>query len=273
MTEGEKEDLEISLFLETVDRCYGYNFKNYARASLKRRLLQTKSSTNCQYISEMIPLVINERGFIEQFLKDMSVTVTEMYRDPNVFKYIRNMIIPMLKTYPFVKIWHAGCATGEEVYSMAILLKEEGFLDKVHIYASDYNEHSLKIAKEGIYPLSKIKMFTDNYIKSGGKASFSDYYRILYKSAKLTNEFDNNITFLNHNLITDHSIGEVHLIICRNVLIYFNQELQNHVLSLFHESLVHRGFLCIGTKENIKFSNVEKEFEVLSSPERVYQKI
>jgi chemotaxis protein methyltransferase CheR len=270
-SDEETEKLEIHLLLEAIYQKYGYDFREYARSSLMRRLEFIRQKSGCQYISEMIPKLLYDESFINQLLLDMSVTVTEMFRDPDFFNELRTKVIPMLKTYPFVKIWHAGCATGEEVYSMAILLKEEGFYDRVQIYATDMNQESLQIAEEGIYPIESMRKFTNNYNKSGGIGSFSDYYFAKYHMAKINDELKKNIVFVNHNLVTDHTFGEMHLIICRNVLIYFNRDLKNKVLSLFNQSLVHRGFLCLGSKESLEFTDISSDYEHISAKWRVFR--
>jgi chemotaxis protein methyltransferase CheR len=272
MMEKETEKIEITLLLEAIYQKYGYDFRNYARSSLMRRLDFIRNKSGYQYLSEMIPKLLYDKVFINQLLLDMSVTVTEMFRDPDFFNELRAKVIPLLKTYPFVKIWHAGCATGEEVYSMAILLKEEGFYDRVQIYATDMNQESLLIAEEGIYPIESIRKFTSNYNKSGGTGSFSDYYFAKYLMAKMNDELKRNIVFSNHNLVTDQKFGEMHLIICRNVLIYFNRDLQNKVLCLFDQSLIHRGLLCLGSKESLEFTDISDAYENVSAKWRVFRK-
>jgi chemotaxis protein methyltransferase CheR len=269
--EKETEKIEVTLLLEAIFQKYGYDFRNYARSSLMRRLEFIRNKSGYRYLSEMIPKLLYDEAFINQLLLDMSVTVTEMFRDPDFFNELRAKVIPLLKTYPFVKIWHAGCATGEEVYSMAILLKEEGFYDRVQIYATDMNQESLQIAEEGIYPIESIRKFTSNYNKSGGTGSFSDYYFAKYQMAKMNDELKRNIVFTNHNLVTDQTFGEMHLIICRNVLIYFNRDLQNRVLHLFDQSLVHRGFLCLGSKESLEFTEIVGDYENVSAKWRIFQ--
>ncbi len=272
MTEKELEELEIDLLLTAIERRYGYNFHNYARSSLKRRISHRVNNANLSRTTDMLPRIIYDEVFFDDFLRDMSITVTEMFRDPRFYVSVREQVIPLLKTYPFVKIWHAGCATGEEVYSMAILLQEEGYYDRCHIYATDYNKHSLAIAEEGIYPAERIKLFTENYIKAGGQSSFSDYYHAQYDAAKLDGSLKKNITFAHHNLVTDSVFGEMNLIICRNVMIYFNQTLQSQVLHLFLDSLSQHGVLCLGTKEAVDYTDVADQFDVISKTEKIYKK-
>jgi chemotaxis protein methyltransferase CheR len=269
MDKKETEDIEVRLFIDAIFKRYGYDFNEYAWPSLKRRVLQRLQDSGLGCIADMIPQVLHNEKFFELFLKDMSVTVTEMFRDPYVFKSIRENIIPKLKTYPHVNIWHAGCATGEEVYSIAILLHEEGFLDKCHIYATDFNNQSLSIAEKGIYEMSDFRSNTTNYIASGGKSSFSDYYAADYNSVKINDALKKNITFSHHNLIQDQVFAEVNIILCRNVMIYFKPELQNRCLDIFKQSLAPRGFLVLGDKESLRFSGVAEDFEDFDGKARI----
>ncbi len=271
-TPQEIENIEVGLLLDALLKRYGYDFRHYAKPSLKRRIRKTLEDTSCEHISELIPLLLYDSTLMEQLVYNISVTVTEMFRDPPFFKYLREHIVPYLKTYPFIKIWHAGCATGEEVYSMAILLKEEGLYDRCTILATDFNDMALKKAREGIYPAKDIKLFTANYANAGGKNSFSDYYHAKYDSALFKKSLRKNITFANHNLSTDGVFGEMHLVICRNVLIYFDKNLQDHVLKLFDKSLIHDGYLALGTKETIHFSDIEKNYEVMHNKVKIYRK-
>lgn len=273
MTTDHVEQLETEVLLETIFRRWGYDFRHYARSSLNRRLKHRLQMSKLEHLSDMIPRIIRDEEFFELLLKDLSVTVTEMFRDPSFYVSLRKEVIPILKTHPFIKIWHAGCATGEEVYSMAVLLKEEGLLHRTQIYATDYNNRSLEIAREGAYSLDHIQKFTANYSAAGGSACFSDYYTAKYNAAKLSETLKQNITFANHNLVTDQVFGEMHLIVCRNVLIYFDNTLQDQVLSLFNESLSYRGFLCLGTKETIDFTAVRDKFETVSRKSRIFRSI
>lgn len=272
METQEIENIEIQALLEAVFLRYGYDFRHYEYSSVKRRIIHRKNMLNLKNISELIPMILYDRKYFNQFLLDMSVTVTEMFRNPHFFRMIREKIIPKLKTYPFVNIWHAGCATGEEAYSMAIIFKEEGFYDKVQIYATDFNSNSLEIAKKGIYSLNDFQKNITNYNKTGGKSSLSDYYTAKYKSAKVHDSIKKNIIFSHHNLVTDSVFASMHLIICRNVLIYFNKELKNKVLSLFYESLNRSGFLCLGDSETIDFTDYSEKYETLFSNEKIYKK-
>jgi chemotaxis protein methyltransferase CheR len=266
-------ELEVDLFLDAIFRRWGYDFRSYARASLNRRVAQRLSITGLNQISDMIPLVLHDQSFFESFLTDMSVTVTEMFRDPWVFKKISETVIPKLRTYSRINIWHAGCATGAEVYSMAILLHEEGLLDRCQIYATDYNNKSLSLAKKGIFPLNLMKAYTKNYIEAGGKSSFSDYYRTGYDSACIVKALRDRITFANHNLMNDGVFAEMNLVMCRNVMIYFDRTLQNQSLKLFSNSLVPRGFLVLGTQESLSYSDCNHEYESFESKERIYRRL
>lgn len=267
------EDIEIQLLLEAIYLKYGYDFRNYAKASVKRRIQQRLTLSRLADISAMQHKILYDKPFFETLLLDLSINVTEMYRDPSFYQILREKVIPILKTYPFIKIWHAGCSTGEEVYSMAIFLKEEGLLDKSLIYATDINEVVLKKAKEGIYPIDRIKEYTINYQKAGGRESFANYYTAKYDAVIMNKSLKKNMVFSQHNLATDSEFGEMHLIMCRNVLIYFDDELENRVFSLFHESLVRQGFLCLGSKESLSFSKYAKHFKEFVPREKIYRKI
>ncbi|NQV01052.1 MAG: protein-glutamate O-methyltransferase CheR [Bacteroidia bacterium] len=251
---------------------YGYDFRNYSLAHIKRRILNRFQISGLNSITEMAHKAIYDSVFVDQILMDLSITVTEMFRDPNFYKVLRQSVLPVLRTYPHVKIWHAGCASGEEVYSMAIMLKEEGLLHKTQIYATDFNPLIIRHAKKAEYPVSRIKEFTVSYQKAGGKRSFSDYYTADDESAKLNETLKKNIVFANHNLVTDGVFAEMNLIVCRNVLIYFDRQLQDRVISLFMESLPGGGFLCLGSKENLQFSNHFQAFEPVVDQERIYIK-
>jgi len=273
MTPQEIEKLEIELLLEAILRRHGYDFRHYAHASLKRRMKHLMANHGLTHISEILPRALHDEAFFDAFLKDMSIVVTEMFRDPKVFLTLRQKVVPLLKTYPIFKVWHAGCATGEEVYTLAILLTEEDLYDRAQIYATDYNVHSLEIAGKGIYPVDKIKQYTENHHKAGGKVPFSDYYYAQYGSAKMQESLKAKIIFSHHNLVSDSVFGEMNLIMCRNVLIYFDRELQNRVLNLFYQSLEPLGILCLGTKETLAFSDVADKFEIVAKDEKIYRKI
>lgn len=266
------ERLELDLLLEAIKTHYGYDFRDYARASVVRRVKKYMEQADICHISGLIPLFLHDGGAFYRFVKSLSVVVTEMFRDPDVFHALREEVIPVLRTYPFIKIWHAGCASGQEVYSMAILLQEEGLLDRCQIYATDFNDDALKLAKKGIYPAEDIELYEKNYSLSGGRCQLSDYWVSLYDAIKVNSRLAERITFANHNLVTDGVFGEMNLVMCRNVLIYFNEQLQNRALSLINESLCPRGFLCIGRRENLKFSIIRDHLEDVSNTLRIYRK-
>ncbi len=267
-----KQDLEISLLLEAIQQVYGYDFRGYNQAHVRRRILHRVQNLGLKSISELQHKLLHEDHFIEIVLRDLSINVTEMFRDPGFYRSLRTEVIPVLKTYPYIKVWHAGCSTGEEVYSFAILLQEEGLLDRAQVYATDFNPLVLETARKGIYPVSKIREYTQNYQASGGAFSFSDFYIARYDSVIMDQHLRKNIVFAEHNLVTDHVFAEVQIIICRNVLIYFNKELQNRVLRLFTESLVKGGYLGLGSKENIMFTAVADDFSVVNASEKIYKK-
>ena len=266
------EEIEIKLLLEGIFLKYGYDFRNYTKDSINRRIKQRLMLNNIPNISLMQYEILNNLKFFETLLQDFSIQVTEMFRDPSFYKAMREQVVPVLKTYPHIKIWHAGCATGEEVYSMAILLKEEGLLEKTQIYATDINEIVLQKAKEGIYNVDRIKEFTSNYQQSGGLESFANYYTAKYNAVIMNKSLKNKIVFAQHNLATDYEFGEMNLIMCRNVLIYFDNDLKNRVFKIFNNSLIRRGFLCLGSKENIAFSKYAIEFNKFDKQEKIYQK-
>ena len=270
---NENEKIEFDLILEAIYQKYGYDFRNYAKASLRRRLRYRLSQSNLETISEMQHKLLNDKEFFDTLLLDLTINVTEMFRDPSFFKALREIVISELKKQPFIKVWHAGCSSGEEIYSTAILLKENGMYESSLIYATDTNEMVLDKAKSGIFPIEKMKDFTVNYRKAGGIASFADYYTARYDNAIMDNSLKKNIVFSNHNLVTASVFGEMDLIMCRNVLIYFNRELQDRVFRLFMDSLRPGGFLCLGSKETVRFSSLSGNFENVIEKERVYRRI
>lgn len=272
MEHVESEDIELQLLLEAIYLKYGYDFRDYARASVKRRISHRLNMAELSNLSEMQHRVLYDVEFFERLLLDLSINVTEMFRDPLFYQAIRREVIPILKTYPFIKIWHAGCSTGQEAYSMAILLKEEGLYKRSQIYATDFNDVVLQKAKEGIYAVEHVKDYTLNYQRAGGKASFVEYYTAHHDSIIMNRSLKKNIVFANHNLETDGVFGEMNVIMCRNVLIYFNRELQNRVLKLFSHSLCRHGILCLGSKESLRFSTQSEDFEDLVSTEKIYRR-
>lgn len=272
VSEITNEQLEIQLLLEAIYRKYGYDFREYSLAHTRRRLEYRRAIEGMKNYCEMQHKVIHEASFFEQLLLDLSINVTEMFRDPWFYKKIRELVIPHLQTYPFVKIWHAGCSAGQEVYSMGILLEEESMKERAQIYATDFNEAILEKAKKGIYPMDLVRQYTANYQAANGTASFSDYYTADYDHVIMKNSLKDKMLFTPHNLATDGVFGEMHVIFCRNVLIYFNRELQNRVFNLFYDSLIPGGFLCLGSKESLRFSDVADKFELVSEREKIYRK-
>ncbi len=268
----ENINIEIKLLIEAIYMKYGYDFRDYSPAHVRRRILHRFEQSGLPNISALQHKLLYDDNFVQQILQDLSINVTQMFRDPSFYKALRTDIIPLLKTYPFIKAWHAGCSTGEEVYSMAILLKEENLLQRTQLYATDFNRKVVNIAREGIYPVAQIKEYTQNYQQSGGINSFSDYYSAGYNSVILDPSLRKNIVFADHNLVTDSVFAEVNIIICRNVLIYFNRELQNRVLELFYESLVPGGILCLGSRESIKFTAFADHFDEVNRSEKIYVK-
>ncbi|WP_460204975.1 CheR family methyltransferase [Scytonema sp. NUACC21] len=273
MIKEQLEDIEIQLLLEAIYRYYGFDFRNYALASIKRRIWSTVEAEGLTSISGLQEKVLHEPECMERFLFNLSVNVTSMFRDPTFFLAIRQKVVPLLRTYPFIRIWHAGCSTGEEVYSMAILLHEEGLYHRCRLYATDINEMVLKKAKSGIFPIELMQDYTQNYLQAGGKKSFSEYYTAAYDCAIFSSHLKENMIFSQHNLATDNSFNEFHVILCRNVLIYFNQSLQKRVHNLFYESLNRHGILGLGRQESLKFTPYENHYEVLETAEKLYRRI
>ena len=267
------EALELQLLLEGVFCYYGFDFRNYAPASLKRRIWNTIRSEQLTTVSGLQEKVLHDPACLERFLLGLSVNVTAMFRDPSFYLAFRSKVVPLLRTYPFIRIWHAGCSTGEEVYSMAILLQEEGLYHRCRIYATDMNEVVLRKAKAGIFPLGLMQEYTQNYLKAGGKQSFSEYYTAAYDSAIFRSSLKENIVFSQHNLATDGSFNEFNVILCRNVLIYFNKLLQERVHKLLYESLCMFGVLGIGHQESLRFTLYEKDYEDLEGHEKLYRRI
>jgi chemotaxis protein methyltransferase CheR len=265
------EDIEIELFVRAMQRAHGYDFSEYAPASLKRRVQQLVRTHDAGTISELNRRLLHEDGFVTRVIEGLSVPVSEMFRDPPVFRALRDKVLPVLASYPEINIWQAGCAHGQEVYSLAILLEEAGLYDRTRIYATDFNDAALQAAAEGIYATRDARDWSRNYIEAGGLKSFSDYYSARYDFIKLDQRLRRNVTFFNHNLVTDEVFCEAHLILCRNVLIYFNNALQDRTLALFRDSLVRGGFLCLGTRENIDFSPAASSFVDIDAGLRIYQ--
>ena len=268
----ELERIEIELLLEGIFRHYGFDFRSYAYASIRRRLWKRIEAEGLGTVSALQARVLHEPELMERLLLDLSINVTAMFRDPTFYRAFREHVIPILRTYPFIRIWHAGCATGEEVYSMAILLKEEGLYERCRIYATDINEVVLQKAKEGIFPLDRMQEYTENYIAAGGQRAFSDYYLAKYDGALFDDALKRNVIFSLHNLVTDRSFAEFNVILCRNVLIYFDKDLQARVHRLFYDSLAMFGILGVGSKESLRFSPHEDAYDQINGPEKIYRK-
>jgi len=270
---NELQEVEINVLLEGLYQMYGYDFRGYVRASLRRRILNRMKAERLPTITALLEKVLHEKGYLERLLNDLSIRMTEMYRDPSFFAAFRSQVVPILKDLPEIRIWHAGCATGEEVYSMAILMMEEGLAKKTKIYATDMNEKALYAAKEGAFPLKKMQQYTKNYLKAGGKKAFSEYYTTDHQYAYFNPSLEENLFFAQHNLVTDGSFNEFHVILCRNVMIYFDNELQQQVHHLIHSSLAEGGFVGFGSKESILFVPKSLKYEEFNSQEKIYRKL
>lgn len=266
-------DIELKLLLEGVYLKYQHDFRHYAVASLRRRMRQAMERFQCSTLSQLQDKVLHDPRVFSEMLGYFTVQVSEMFRDPSYFKTLREQVVPVLQTYPSIKIWVAGCSTGEEVWSMAILLHEEGLLDRTIIYATDINPQALRAAEAGIFGLDRIAQFSRNYLLAGGRKSLSDYYSAAYDSVIFRQGLKAQIVFADHSLATDSVFSEVHLVSCRNVMIYFDRELQNRAIKLFYDALVHKGFLGIGPKENIRFSPLSQMFSEIVAGERIYQRL
>jgi len=269
---ADADELEIREFVRTLRERYGYDFSQYAPASFRRRVRGLCARAQADSVAALSRRLLDEPGFLRQVLAGLSVPVSEMFRDPWVFEALRREVLPILASYPRVHIWQAGCAHGEEVYSLAILLEEEGLYDKAQIFATDLNDVALEEAAEGIYSAANAAQFSQNYLRAGGRRSLSHYFHARYERIKFDESLKRNITFASHNLGTDGVFAEVQLILCRNVLIYFNDALQDRVLRLFRDSLVHKGFLCLGSKETLAHSAVERDFEVFDGTAKLYRR-
>jgi chemotaxis protein methyltransferase CheR len=267
------EGIEIKLLTEGIYQHYGFDFRDYSLPSLKRRIWKRVYAEGLSTVSGLQEKVLHDAGCMERLLLDLSINTTAMFRDPTFYLAFRKKIVPVLRTYPFVRIWHAGCSTGEEVYSMAILLYEEGLYDRCRIYATDINEAVLQRAKEGIFPINTMRENTSNYISAGGSGTFSEYYVAKYDYAIFRPSLRENVVFAQHNLVTDASFNQFNVIFCRNVLIYFNNPLQERVQKLFLDSLETFGILGLGKKETIKYSSVTDNYEVIDQEERLYRRV
>lgn len=267
------EELEVALLLEAIYQLTSYDFREYNRSSITRRVHNRLALEHLPNISRLTEKVIYDEKIRKELLNDFSINVTEMFRDPSFFRALREDILPRFKKLDDIRIWHAGCATGEEVFSVAILLTELGLIDKATLYATDMNEDVLERAQVARFPIQKMQNYTKNYMLAGGSQAFSEYYYTDSHFAYIKPELLESISFAQHNLVTDQSFNEFHLIICRNVLIYFSPPLQNKVYKLFHDSLSRGGFLCLGAKESLRFSDIMPKFEETITNEKIYQKI
>jgi chemotaxis protein methyltransferase CheR len=266
------EDIEFRLLLEAVLRKYHYDFRGYSVASLRRRLRQARERLNCQTFSQLQSRVLHDPSVFPVLLSYLTVQVSELFRDPAYFRAIREQVVPYLKTYPSLKVWVAGCANGEEVYSLAILFREEGVEDRTMIYGTDINPEALRKAEAGVYDLDRVPLFTENHRKSGGKSSLSDYYTAAYGAAVFDKSLRKRAVFSDHSLVADAAFAEVQFVSCRNVLIYFDRELQDRAVGVFRDSLSHKGFLGLGARESVKFNRHADAFEEFDREERIYRK-
>ena len=266
------EEIEVALLLEAIHRRYGFDFREYAPASLKRRVWRRVHAEGLDTISELQARVLHDPGCMERLLLDLSINVTTMFRDPGFYASFREKVVPLLRTYPFTRIWVAGCSTGEEVYSLAIVLDEAGLLERTRVYATDINEAVIGKARLGVFPLEKMQEYTQNYVHSGGTRAFSEYYLANYDGAVFDRRLSENTVFAQHNLVSDRAFNEFHVIVCRNVMIYFDRTLQERVFRLFHESLARFGVLALGHRETIRFSAYADRFEELDGQEKLWKK-
>lgn len=265
-------DIELKLLLEAIYAKYSHDFRDYSGASLKRRVQRATQQMGCATVSQLQSRVLHDPQAFQQLLETITIPFTEMFRDPGYWHALRLNVVPVLMTYPSLKIWVAGCSTGEEVVSLAILLHEEGLLERAILYATDINPQALDRARQGIYPMAGVREHTAAYQAAGGRRAFSDYYSAAYSAVRFDRELLRHVTWADHSLATDTVFSETHFISCRNVLIYFNRKLQNRAVGLFHESLCHRGFLALGTKESLDFSAFADSFEAVDRRERIYRK-
>jgi len=272
-SEGIVKDEELDMLLNELYKTYGYDFTNYARASLKRRVARLMVIDRLPSFAELFYKIKKEPDYLPHMIEELTVNVTDMFRDPSMFKIIREKVLPVLGTHPFIRIWHSGCASGEEVYSMAILLEEANLLHKSLLYATDLNASVIENIRRGIFPMNHMKQYSENYILSGGKKDFSEYYTAKYEWAKFDDRLKSKMIVATHNLVSDRSFNEFQLIFCRNVLIYFDKTLQDKVLSLFDDSLEKLGFLVLGSKEHLRFSKIANNYTQVDSKEKIWRKV
>jgi chemotaxis protein methyltransferase CheR len=267
------EDLELRLLLDAVYEHYGYDFRGYARSSLKRRIWRRVTEEGLTTITGLAERVLHDSSALERMLLDLSISVTSMFRDPGFYLALRQKVVPLLRTYPYIRVWNAGCATGEETYSLAILLHEEGLGDRTRIYATDINDVVLRQAKEGVFGLDKMREYTEQYIRGGGKAAFSDYYKVFGERVRFDPNLVDQVVFAQHNLVSDAAFNEFHLIVCRNVMIYFDRTLQEKVHGLLYNSLIRRGVLCLGQKESVRFTSFADAYDDVDEHEKIYRRV
>ena len=267
------ERIEVQLLLEAIYQHYGFDFRGYALGSLKRRLWRRAIGEKVETLSALQDRVLHDPAVMERLLLDLSINVTAMFRDPTFFRAFREKVVPLLRTYPFLRIWAAGCSTGEETYSLAILLKEEGLYDRTRIYATDINDRVLEHARSGRFPLEKMREYTETYLRAGGTEEFSSYYSADGDMASFRSELREQIVFAQHNLVSDAPFNEFNVIVCRNVMIYFGKTLQDRVHELFYDSLETLGILAMGHKESIRFTRNEERYEALDQQEKLYRKM
>jgi chemotaxis protein methyltransferase CheR len=266
------EELELGLLTDAVYRRYGLDFRNYARASLRRRVRLAMADEGTRTISGLTEKLLHDPPAMERLLLRLSINVTSLFRDPGFWQSLRKEVIPHLRSFPFVRIWHAGCSTGEEVYSMAILLHEEGLYDRCRIYATDFNEVALQRARDGIVNLDQMQDYSTNYIRGGGSGTLADYYTANYGHAIFRSSLKKNVVFSQHNLVTDGSFNEFNLVLCRNVMIYFNEALQSRVHKLLYASLRRYGYLALGRKESLRGTPHETDYDALDEGERIFKR-
>ncbi len=266
------DDIELRLLLDAILQKFHYDFRGYAMASLKRRMMQAKERFGCPSFSALQELVLHDRSMLPKLLSYLTVQVSELFRDPTYFRALRSEVVPYLKTYPSLKVWVAGCSTGEELYSLAILFREEGLEERTMFYATDINSDALRAAEAGVYDLDRIALFTENHRLSGGKSSLSDYYGTGYGSAIFDKSLRAKTVFSDHSLVTDSVFAEVQFVSCRNVMIYFDRDFQERAISLFYDSLAWNGFLGLGAKETLRFTSYAEHFSEISRNGRIYQK-
>lgn len=264
---------ELNSILEKIFKTYGYDFRDYSRASMQRRVHKFMDEMKLETSKQLSHYLDSGPKMFAQFLQRITVNITEMFRDPQFYAALREKVFPILASYPLINIWHAGCSTGEEVFSLAIMLHEAGLLQRCRIYATDINPENLEKAKTGIIPLDAMKEYTANYINAGGQSEFANYYTARYNNAIIRKDLREKIIFLQHNLVADRVFNEFQLIFCRNVMIYFNRQLQEEVLGLFHASLSSLGFLALGVKESMGFMKIERSFEIVNKPQKIYRRI